>query len=769
MQKKNAFNSPKVLNTLQKVLLLLRQQTGQDFSLYKKNTLFRRLERRMHMHQVPDLEQYLAFLQDNAKEVQTLLKEFLIGVTRFFRDYPAFQVLEEKILPQLIGSKGRNEPLRIWVAGCSTGEEAYSVAILVREILEKSKARYPMKVHIFATDLDKTAIERARKGLYYSNMGADMSAERLNRWFTKQGEQYQVNQEIREMVVFAEHNLAKDPAFTKLDLLCCRNVFIYFTPELQRKLLPVFHYTLSPGGVLFLGPSESINGLEDSFETLDVKWKFYRRREVSNSLVRVIDFPGQQGPVSAPPVPPAGEERKPRGLEESVRNLLLEGHTPAAVLITAEGEILYVNGSTGRYLEFKPGGVQVNLFSMAREGLVFDLRNAAQRALNEKQTVTVPGLKLKTGSEMRLLKLTVRYLESPEEVKGLLLVLFEEGPLPRRKTAKTPAAESNSRTEELEAEISRLRSQLQQVREEKDVTVEEIRAANEELQSTNEELQSTNEEAISAKEELQSLNEELMTVNLELREKTDLLEAVNNDMANFLNSSGIATLFLDGQLRIRRFTPAATAVFHLVTPDVGRPLSHIRSKLHYERIEQDAQQVMERLTPKEVEVESLDHKTFVMRMMPYRTQNNFIDGVVLTFVDVTALKALQASQQASKQLAENIIDSVRDPMLVLDGELRVVAASRAFTETFRVDMSQTKGKLLNELGNGQWNIPRLRELLDGITGNDGEHSPVVDDFVVEHSFPRIGLKRMKLHARHVVNVQGQHQDHLVLLTIEDIT
>lgn len=524
LHKKTAFPTPKAVNTLQKILLMLRTRTGHDFSLYKKNTLFRRLERRMHLHQMANLEEYMTFLQENPQEVQVLLKEFLIGVTRFFRDYPAFQLLEEKLLPQLMGKKLRNEPLRIWIAGCSTGEEAYSIAILAREYQERNKAKYQQKVQIFATDMDKEAIEKARKGLYYSNMGVDMSAERLERWFSRGENHYQINQEIREMVVFAEHNMTRDPAFTKLDLLCCRNVFIYFAPELQKKLLPVFHYTLNPGGILFLGPSENINGLEGSFETLDLKWKFYQRKDTLPTLPHVIEFPGHSlpKPAALPAVMLPGEEKKQLNPEDSVRSILLEHYTPPAVLIDGHGEILYVNGHTSRYLELRPGNVQLNLFAMARPGLAFELRNAVQEALDGQKTVVLPNVQVKSDRDTLSLRLTAKYLTAPEDVKGLLLVFFEElPPAPRRKRLPPAVAGSAPQTQEQEQQVRKLRDQLQMVREEKDVSVEEIRSANEELQSTNEELQSINEEAISAREELQSLNEELMTVNLELREKTN--------------------------------------------------------------------------------------------------------------------------------------------------------------------------------------------------------------------------------------------------------
>lgn len=770
MQKKNAFTSPKVANALQKVLQLLRSHTGHDFSLYKPNTVFRRLERRLHTHQLKDMEEYIQLLQDNPEELNILFKDLLIGVTKFFRDYQAFEVLEEKLLPELFRNKSKNEPFRVWVAGCSTGEEAYSIAILIREYIEKSEVKHPIKIQLYATDLDSNAIDRARKGLYYSNMAADISPERLQRWFTNQGNMYQISQQIREMVVFAEHNLVNDPAFTKLDLLCCRNVFIYFRQELQKKLLPVFHFSLNPSGVLFLGPSENIHESEHLFETLDVKWKFYKRRQNDSALPGLIEFPGRPATHHPLKTLPANEKAPVSlGLGEAVKKVLLKEHTPPAVLINDKGDLLYINGRTTPYLELMPGNLELNIFSMAIERLSFELHGAVKQAVDRQENVAVNNLKLKPDNRQLMLNIRVKYLKAPEEVKGLLLVTFEEQPLPtkRPRSFSSDSTVSRQMLEEKEEEARILREQLQQTREEKDVTVEEIRSTNEELQSTNEELQSTNEEAISAREELQSMNEELMTVNTELKEKTDQLIEMNNDMVNLLNSSTIATIFVDIELKIRRFTPAASEIIHLIYSDVGRPLSHIRSSLQYDGMIEDIRSVVNRLVPKQTEVPSKEGKYFSVRILPYRTVDNFIDGAVITFIDITSMKESQKKQEEGFRLMENIVDSVRDPMLVLDRQQRIVAISRAFRETFKVQEEHTRGKLLYDLGNAQWNIEKLKQLLGKIVQEGRQED--FKDFIVEHHFPSIGFKRMKLHARHLIDKQGQNQDHLILLTIEDIT
>jgi two-component system CheB/CheR fusion protein len=766
MHKKNAFDQPKVVNTLQKVLQLLHNHTGHDFSLYKQNTLFRRLERRLHTHQLTSMEQYVQLLQNDPGEIDLLLQDMLIGVTKFFRDYPAFQLLEDKILPDLLRNKSKDKPFRVWIAGCSTGEEAYSMAILLKEYVERNMSKQHLKIQFYATDLDHEAIEKARKGIYFSNIAADMSSERLQRYFTKQGNFYHINQEIREMVVFAQHNLVSDPIFTKLDLLCCRNVFIYFKPELQKKLLPIFHYALNPEGVLFLGPSENIQSAENLFDTLDVKWKLYKRRANTSALAEITDFTGKSFAYVAPKEKTVEKDARAK-VGEFVKKVLLREHTPPAVLINDKGDIMYINGRISPYLELMPGEVEVNIYSMATEKLAFDLRNAVKQAVSKQELVTSQTKHKANGTEVSL-KLTVRYLKNPEEIKGLLLVVFEGLPLPVKRPKSTSlVALTKQDQEEKEEEIRILRETLQQIQEERDVTVEEIRSANEELQSTNEELQSTNEEAISAREEILSMNEELMTVNTQLREKTDQLTDINNDIINLLNSSHIATIFVDTHLRIRRFTQAALQVMNLIATDVGRPLTHIRSNLRYDALTKDLQDVIDRLILKESEIQSEDGKYYSVRILPYRTTDNYIDGAVINFVDITSSKLSQQQRQEALQLMENIVDTVRDPMLVLDRDKRVVAVSRSFRETFKVNDEHTKGKLLAELGNGQWNIEKLEQLLSNVIAEKNQED--FNEFVVEHHFPVIGFKRMKLHGRHIMNKLGHHQDHLLLLTIEDIT
>ncbi len=761
-------------DSLQKVFTLLRSGTGHDFSLYKKSTILRRLERRTRMHQLSELDKYVEYLQDNPQEVQSLFKELLIGVTKFFRDYPAFQVLETQLLPELVGRKKKNEPLRVWVAGCSTGEEVYSVAILVQECLERLKLRHVVKVQIFATDLDAEAIKRARSGIYASNVSNDISAERLERCFIQKDNAYQVVQEIREMIIFAEHNLVKDASFTNLDMLCCRNVLIYFTPELQRKLLPVFHYTLREGGVLFLGPSETISGLDDLFTPVDNKWKIFRRRENSVALTRFIEFPAQTVVPKPPRLPNANAEvslpvtgkDRPATLQDRLNRVLLQRHTPPALLINAKGELVYIHGRTGKYLEPAPGQYNPNVYDMAREGLLLELRGAVLRASTQTGPVVVPRVNVKTNGHYQLVKLTVEQLTEPDELEGLLLITFEDLLSPQKTAAGrgkvAPASEKDKLIEQMEQELTFTRQHLQQTIEQMQTTVEELKSANEELQSTNEELQSTNEESNTAKEEMQALNEELMTVNMQFRAKTDELTEVNNDMANLLNSAEVSTLFLSNQLYIKRFTPSITTVIPLVQTDIGRPITNLTLNLKYDRLEADVKEVLARLSPKEVEVESTGGLWYHLRIIPYRTLDNFIGGAVLSFHDITPLKGVEAQLRAAREMVRDLLDALPGPALVLDGALEVTAANEAFLRTFRLEEAQIRGQSFFRLGNHSWDAPALREWLEGTLAGTAP----AETYPTSAPGGVLGSSPLQLRVRRLRNGTQEAPQVLVLLEVD---
>ncbi len=627
---------------LDKALILLRSQTGHDFSLYKKSTLYRRIERRMGLHQLDKIAHYVHFLQENPAERELLFKELLIGVTRFFRDPAAWVQLRDQALPMLLAKWPAGGPLRAWVVGCSTGEEAYSLGIAFREALEQLNPPKTYSLQIFATDLDPDAITKARLGFYPENITADVTPERLHRFFIHEDSGgYRIGKEIREMVTFAPQNVILDPPFTKLDLLICRNLLIYMTLELQKKLMALFHYSLNPSGVLFLGSAETVSGSSELFELLDGKWRLYRRQPFAGRR-EAIDFATVIPPALTLPPEELRAAKPTVNLQALAEQVLLQRFTPAAVLVGHQGDILYINGRTGKYLEPAAGQVNWNILAMAREGLRGELLDAFQQALRPpaSEAVVRRGLRIKTNGDYQTVDLTIQALQEPEALRGMVMVVLTDAPTPnapkRRKSGKPTT--DGALIEHLEQEVRQLREALQGGREEMQTSQEELKSANEELQSTNEELQSTNEELTTSKEELQSLNEELQTVNAELQSKVDQLSRANNDMKNLLDSTNIATLFLDDALRVRRFTTQAAKLINLLPGDVGRPITDIASDLLYPELAQDVAEVLRTLIFCEKQVTCRDQHWFAARIMPYRTLENRIDGVVLTFLDITASK-----------------------------------------------------------------------------------------------------------------------------------
>ncbi|MDP1524949.1 MAG: CheR family methyltransferase [Rhodocyclaceae bacterium] len=632
---------PDVLSALDRIIILLRDRSGNDFSLYKTNTLHRRIERRMAVHQISVIDDYVRHLRANPVEIDLLFKELLIGVTNFFRDPEVWETLRTEALPLLLGQHAGGKTLRAWVAACSTGEEAYSLAIIFREVLETLKPEARFTLQIYATDLDAEAIEKARKGYYPDNIAADITPERLARYFiAEEGGGYRINKNIREMVVFATQNVIADPPFTKLDILTCRNLLIYFGAALQKTLLPLFHYALNPGGLLLLGSSESIGNYSQMFSPLSNKARIFRQRDESPSM-RELVLPGQL----ATPLPDSNAvPRSESGdnLGQLTDQLIQQRFAPAAVLVNSEGDIVYISGRTGKYLEPAAGKTNVNIHAMARAGLREALVGVIFRALKEPlRAVQLKGVRIEEEGSAHLVDVTVQAIEKPEALRGRVLLVFKDAPAPppRRKATKQAIPEAQSA---LRQELEQTREALQVTHEEMQTTVEELKSSNEELQSTNEELQSTNEEMTTSREELQSLNEELQTVNAELQSKVDDLTWVRNDMTNLLNSTEIATIFLDNEMRLRRFTTHATKLFKLIPGDVGRPLSHVVTDLDYPQLKEDALDVLRTLMFQETVAATHDGRWFRVRIMPYRTQENVIDGVVITFTDITGIKQLEA-------------------------------------------------------------------------------------------------------------------------------
>jgi two-component system, chemotaxis family, CheB/CheR fusion protein len=642
----------KTQSAIEKVCLLLRSQTGHDFSLYKRSTVYRRIERRMGLHQLDSIAAYVRYLQESTQETQLLFKELLIGVTSFFRDPDAWLHLREKVLPALLAERGHASPIRAWVAGCSTGEEAYSLAMAFREAVGQMNASAGFSLQIFATDLDKDAIDRARQGQYPANIAADVSPERLRRFFVKQKHGYQVGKEIRESVIFAPQNLIMDPPFTRIDILCCRNLLIYLAPDLQRKVLPLFHYSLNPGGVLFLGSAETIGTATEFFAALDGKARIYRRREMP-LRTDPVELPSSffHGRRPAPEALPSGP-----AMHDAARNLqiladqfLLSRYSPAAVLTNDSGDILYISGRTGKYLEPAAGKANWNVYAMARDGLRYELGGAFRKALSEGHPVTRRGVRVESEADARVVDITVEPIREPRPLQGMVAIVFADAAAPPEVRLPVRKGRASTALARVEHELGRSREELRTAREEMQTSQEELKSANEELQSTNEELQSTNEELTTAKEETQSLNEELQTLNHELQAKVDELSRTNNDMKNLLDSTDIATLFLDDGLRVRRFTNQMSTIINLIPGDVGRPISDLASDLVYPDLHTEAREVLRTLAFRERPIATRDGRWFSVRIMPYRTLDGRIDGLVITFIDITAAKHLETTLRGERE------------------------------------------------------------------------------------------------------------------------
>ncbi|MBK5915587.1 chemotaxis protein CheB [Rhodocyclus purpureus] len=629
-----------ILSALEKIVILLRDRRGHDFSLYKTNTLVRRVERRMAVNQIASVGDYISHLRSNPHELDLLFNELLIGVTSFFRDPEVWETLRKEAIPALLAQNPSGKDMRAWVAACSTGEEAYSLAIVYKEAVAEMKPEARFTLQIYATDLDQDAIDQARKGSYPENIAAVVSAERLARHFTREeGGGYRINKDIREMVVFARQNIVADPPFTKLDILSCRNLFIYFGPDLQKKLLPLFHYALSPGGLLLLGNAESIGNFGHLFAIADARANLFRRVKATLPVGQ-LEFPGwMRAPAGlARQVPPA---EPPQNIGRLTDQLIQQTWAPAAVLVNAEGDILYFSGRTGKYLEPAAGKTNINIHAMAREGLREAMPGLIRKALKDRQPILINGLRVGADGGTQIVDLVVQAIDKPAALRGRVIIVFKDVPSPtlRRHSAKRIAPDAH---EALREELAQVRESLRVTQEEMQTRVEELRSSNEELQSTIEELQSANEELTTAKDELQSRNEELQTANGKLQSKLDDLSWVRNDMANLLNSTEIATVFLDDRMKLRRFTNPATKLFKLIPSDVGRPLSHIVTDLDYPRIIDDAREVLRSLVFQEKVSATHDGCWFRVRIMPYRTLENVIDGVVITFIDITEIKQLES-------------------------------------------------------------------------------------------------------------------------------
>ncbi len=697
--KRPLSSDPDVDGALNKVFVLLRAHTGHDFSLYKPSTIGRRIQRRMAVHGIEQINAYVRYLERDPAEIDALFRDLLIGVTSFFRDPDAFQVLEDRVIPRLFDDKGPGSVIRVWVPGCSTGEEAYSIAILLIERMEAIGARCTAQV--FATDIDPRAIVTARAGRYPTNIASDVSPERLTRFFTLDatGTSYRINKSVRDLLVFSEQDVVRDPPFSKVDLISCRNLLIYMGVELQRKLNPLFHYALNTDGWLFLGTSEDVGGLDGRFSVFDCKAKVFRRESAPHGERRK-DF-GRSLPkmtvwdasthidLKEGSVPPGQQS-----LREATEGALLSHLIAAGVLVNREGDILYLHGRTGMFLEPSPGEAGVNnILKMAREGLHRALTSSLRKVASTGEVVACPGLRVKTNGHFTTVNLTVRAVPAgpgaPPESPWYLVILQEvaapavaspapegsgEGLAPGPRSAASPDA--NARIAALNGTLRATEDYVAGLQEELKLTTEQLSSSKEEMQSVNEELQSSNEELETSKEEMQSINEELGTVNAELNAKVAELSEASDDLNNLLSGTGIATVFVDHQLHILRFTPAATSLINLIPADLGRPLAHIVSNLvGYNRLVPDLKSVLATLLPREVLVQTVEGSKYLMRIQAYRTQKNVIEGAVISFLDVTEIEATREALRKANdaaRLAVVVRDSL-DAITVQDLDGRILA------------------------------------------------------------------------------------------------
>ncbi len=869
-----------------RIFSFIRSETGHDFSGYKRKTTQRRIERRMALHGIDAVDAYVTFLREDSNEVKALYRDMLITVTSFFREPEAFEVLEKTAVHELLDTREPDTALRVWVPGCGTGEEAYSIAILIAEHLAARKRH--LEVQVFATDLDDGSIEYARAGVYPASIAADVKAKRLERFFVSVDGSWRIKRRIREMLVFAVQDLIKDPPFSNLDLISCRNVLIYLDGALQKEVLSLFHYVLRPGGYLFLGSAETIGGFGDRFETVDSKHRIYRRKEAIHGEVKphgVPPFFERRGRYPLTGEPSSRSASDIRGL---AHRAIIDKYTPPCVLINGRHEILYFHGDTDKYLASPAGEASLDILKMIRPEIRYKLSGALHSVSKGLETVVCDDLTVVHGCESVSLDLVVKPVEDLRGAPGMMLVVFEERrkPKPARRRAgryKADHPEDSSATA-LQQELASTKEHLQAAIEELETSNEELRSANEELQSTNEELQSTNEELETAREELRSSNEELETVATEREHKIQTLSKAHDDLNNLLASTDIGTIFLDLELRIKFFTPPTTAIFNVIETDIGRPISDITTAAKYAGLDRDAREVLTTLTKKETEVQTTDGRWFTVKMLPYRTTDNVINGVVITFTDVTRIKrarehlaisrvALAAFMESAtdgmmlfdsegnliemnsaalelfprgirkedvtgesiakvlgligqgdraedyyatletgipfidgerqrhpriagryfsarvfrtgtgigviladetiqvefdkadkaRRYAERIVDSVREPMLVLDSGLRVISASAAFFSEFAAKPRETLGLQIHEIGNALWDIPELRDRLEKTLAS----GLILRDLVVERDLPGIGRRKMLLNGRRLKIAKGEPV--MLLLTIENIS
>ena len=745
------------------LLTLLRAHSGQDFRSYKLATLLRRINRRMSLKGLTDLGRYIELLRAEPDELRPLVRDLLINVTSFFRDAEAWATLNETVIAQLVADREEGASIRVWVPACSTGEEAYSIAMLLTECAEA--AHKPFDLKVFASDLLEDNLNVARAGVYPGASVETLPSERTRRFFEKLDGSYQIRGALRDLVVFARQDVLREPPFSRMDLITCRNMLIYIEPEAQRRAIALFHFALREGGRLFLGSAETIGRADDLFDTVSKKWRIFRR--IGPTRHDMVRFPVLGGhPASDQAEVPFAHEPPSLRVTETARRVLLDRYAPASVLVDQKGRVVYFHGETGEFLKQPSGEPTRDLLAMARDGLVAKLRGAMHNAFTENRSASFSA-QVRRGDTLRLVLVTLSRLPAPQQASGMLLVTFEP-----ETTATVPVVPTVHKTESegareasslLEGELRSTRAELQSTIEQSESVNEEMKAANEEVTSMNEELQSTNEELETSKEELQSFNEELHSVNSQLQHKIGELDQTSNDLANLLSGTEVATIFLDTELRIKWFSPATKQLLELVTSDIGRPISHFARKFSDENLLTDCDTVLDKLASIEMEIRSDEGKWFIRRVLPYRTRDNRIAGLVITFTDITERRRATEAIDEARIYAEAIVETGRQSLVVLDAQLQVQSANQAFYKLFDLARDRVVGQSLYELGAGEWNIPELRNVMEEVLPKDRQ----VQDFEFPFGAARSSKRCILLNARKLVRNGGR--DDLILLAIEDIT
>jgi two-component system, chemotaxis family, CheB/CheR fusion protein len=757
---------------MQRIFTLLRRTTGIDFTSYKVPTLKRRIERRMALHRLSELGDYVSALERDASELQRLQEELLIHVTAFFREPASYGALEQVVFPRLLSERADDAPIRFWIPGCSSGEEVYSLAITLLEFLGERTGG--MSLQIFGTDVSEATIDKARAGVYPASIAADVSPARLRRFFTKFDGGFRINKDIRDRCVFARQDVTRDPPFSKLDLIVCRNLLIYLNQPTQRKVLGVFHYALRTEGVLMLGRSESIGSQADMFSVLDKKFQLYGKKVTGGRP----DIPFPPEPAVHRSIPPpkivtaaAGASMAPAGYsawdaQNDANRFLLDRYAPPAVVVDESLRIVRSRGSTSPFLELPSGDVSVEILKMVRPELGYALRTALNGVRSRGRPVSKEGLRFKFEGRARSVDLHVAPLGGRDARQ--FLVMFEDRPMTQAAAARVTPRKTGKKTDgepmaALERELADTRQQLQSIIDDLGATNEELQSANEEVSSSNEELQSTNEELDTAKEELQSTNEELTTLNDELRGRNEELKTANSDLMNLLASVQIPIVMVTNDLRIRRITPAAERVLNIIPSDIGRPIGHLKPNFLCPDLEAIITEAVDTVTVQERQVEGTEGQVFALQIRPYKSIDNRIDGAVVVLYDVSSVKDQAAALEVALATGEALISTVREPLLVLDSDLTVRKANQAFCDTFKTKSGDTEGRLLYDLGNGQWNLPGLRRLLEEVLPKQKNF----EGFEVDHTFPSIGRRRILLDARRIES--GRRKQGVILLVLRDVT